>query len=147
MSKTRTFESDLAEVQSEMISVALEYVNGNASDIYIYCATEGGVFQFDPFFVVDGKVVERHKVPGVDASVPRQRSLIRFGTDQLLRLAASAKEHSRPLPTQIKIHYLVNGGAVDSSFEYVPQYTNSESLTAADMVERWQADVAAELSH
>ncbi|MEZ3161995.1 hypothetical protein AB1K54_15880 [Microbacterium sp. BWT-B31] len=137
-----SFEHDLADVQSEMIAAALEYVDGRASDVYVYCTTEGGVFQYDPFFVVDGKVAERHKIAGIDTSIPRQRALVKYGNQQLLRLKDAAKKYDRPLPTQIKLHYVVADGSLDASYEYEMQYTNHSSLTAADIVQEWQSEIS-----
>lgn len=142
MADNDSFEGVLADVQSEMISAALEYVDGRASDVFVYCTTEGGIFQYDPFFVVDGKVTERHKIAGIDTSISRQRSLIKFGNQQLLRLKDAAKKYDRPLPTQMKLHYVITDGSLDASFEYEMQYTNNSSKTAADMIQEWQWEIS-----
>lgn len=136
-----TFEEVLADVQSEMIAVSLEFGGAAVSDIYAYGATEAGVFAFDPFFVVDGVVAERHKLPGTDTSVSRQKALTHYGTEQLVRLAKAAREFERPLPTQLKLHYSVATRSLDSSYEYDLQYTNHPTLTISDLVERWQREV------
>lgn len=136
-----SFEEVLASVQSELISVSLEYSGDVASDIYAYCSTEGGVLQFDPFFVVDGVVTRRHKLPGVDTSIPRQRALVEFGNNELARLREAAKRFNRPLPTQMKLHYSSASRSLDAEYEYEPQYSNHPTLTTDELIEQWEAEV------
>lgn len=141
-----TFEAALADVQSEMVAATLEYAGDVASDLYIYGSIEDGAIEFDPFFVVQKEVVERHKLPGTDTSPARQDALLGYGIDQLSRLVDAGERFHRPVPTQLKLHYAVASGALDASYEYEPQYSHHPTLTTNDLVERWADEVRATLA-
>ena len=76
MTKYSSFEDVLADVQSELIAVSLEYAGSNVSAIFAYGAIENKTVQFDPFFVLNGTVVERHQIPEVDTSRERPQSCV-----------------------------------------------------------------------
>ncbi len=142
----QTFESLLADVQSEMIAAALEYADGAASDIYVFCSAEKGALYFDVFFVADGAVVESHKLPGIDTSIPRQKALIRYGGDQLDRLFEFGRETGQPIPTQIKMHYSVDTKSLDADFAYENLYSDHPNLHTTDLFAEWQREVQESLS-
>lgn len=140
-----SIEDLLADVQSELVGVSLEYVGDSASDIFVYASMENGTLFFDPFFVVRGELVAKSKVPGVDVSGPRQKSLVNFGTAQLKRLYDGCKELGVAIPTQLKLHYSVETRSLDSDFMYIPQYSNDASLHSIDLSKKWQSEVDSRL--
>lgn len=148
MSNMSSIEDLLGDVQSELISVSLEYAGGSASEIFVYASMENGTIFFDPFFdpffVVNGAVVTRGSVPGADTSIQRQKALVNYGTAQLQRLFDCYTERGLVSPTQLKLHYAVEQGALDSDLAYTPQYSDSASLHNIDLSKEWQAEIAAQ---
>ena len=140
-----SLEDLLADVQSELVDVCLEYVGDTASDIFVYASMENGTLFFDPFFVVQGELVAKSKVPGVDTSIPRQKSLVNFGTAQLKRLSDGCTELGVAIPTQLKLHYSAETRSLDSDFVYTPQYSNDTSLHNIDLSKKWQSEVQSRL--
>ena len=139
------FEAILADVQSEQIAASLEYSGDGVSDVCVYGSIEDGSTVFDVFYIVDRRVVDRNDLPGVDTSATRQLALIRYGMNQLDRLVEACTEFSRPVPTELKLHYSVSNRALDSVFEYEPRLSASASLHPNDFVEAWRAEVQTEL--
>ncbi|WP_415855454.1 hypothetical protein [Sinomonas sp. G460-2] len=144
MNENSDFEEVLADVQSEMVAASLEYAEGGVSDVYIYASTENGSMFFDPFFVVGGEVVGRGKLLNADTSIPRQRSLVKCGNAQLLRLWEAGTKSGRPVPSQLKLHYVVANGSLDAQYEYGPQYSNHWTLTVHDISGTWQDEIRGE---
>lgn len=137
----RNIEELLADVQAEMIGACLEYVGDAASDVFVYASMENGTLFFDPFFVVQGELTTKSKVPGVDTSILRQKSLVNFGTAQLNRLYEGCTEFDVAIPTQLKLHFSVGARSLDSDFEYAPQYSNDLSLHSIDLSREWQSEI------
>lgn len=144
MNEKSRFENVLSDAQSEMIAASLEYAGHGVSEVYVYASTENGAMFFDPFFVVGGEVVGRGKLLNVDTSLLRQRSLVKFGNAQLLRLWEAGAECGRPVPSQLKLHYVVASGSLDAQYEYGPQYSNHQTLTVHDISARWQNEIRGE---
>lgn len=141
-----TYEELLVEVQSELVAASLEYAGSGVSDVYIFGSTEQNTIFFDPFFAVDGRIYERHKVPAVDTSIPRQRALVKYGNKQLRRLVEASTEFNQPLPLRLKLHYEVAKRSLDSAFEYVPLVSATVGLTEQDISDQWRASLEAELT-
>ncbi|WP_415855458.1 hypothetical protein [Sinomonas sp. G460-2] len=145
MTEVTSFEGVLSDVQSELIGVSLEYAGTGVSDVYAHGSIEHNTVQFDPFFVIDGRVIERHNLPGVDTSGLRQRSLLQNGAGQLQRLRSAGETFGRPVPTQLKLHYVVASGSLDATYKYEAQYSNDPSVTTEDLVDQWQVEVQKQL--
>lgn len=141
-----SIEELLADAQSEMITVCLEYAGNSASDIFVYCSIENRTVFFDPFFVVHGHVVARESLPGVDTSIPRQRAMVKYGNEQLRRLYDAGKESGTAIPTQLKLHYSVQAGSLDAEFEYEPQYSHEATLDSSELSSIWQNEVQLSLA-
>ena len=140
-----SIEDLLADVQSELVGLSLEYVGDAASDIFVYASMENGTLFFDPFFVVQGVLVAKSKVPGIDTSIPRQKALVNFGTAQLKRLYDGFTELGVAVPTQLKLHYSAETRSLDSEFLYTSQYSHDTSLHNIDFSKKWQSEVHSSL--
>ena len=145
MTEITSFEDLLADAQSEMIAVSLEYSEGEASEILIFATADGGMFTFDPFFVVNGSVVERHKLSGVDTSLDRQRALLKYGNAQLIRLAEGSTSFGRPLPTLFTLRFNVSSRSLDAEYSYEPLCEGAPTTTPLSLREDWQREIQAGL--
>lgn len=143
----KTPEKLLSDLCSELTAVSLEYASGTVTDIYVYASLEAGFF-FDPFFAKGTEVVERHKLPGVDVSIERQDSLLDYGTDQLVQFAKAYSTLGRPVPTEIKLHYVIATGKTDMNLRYEPQWSNNPDLDVSvhSRSEEWLEEVQRKLA-
>ena len=58
---SKVFEDYFSELQADMVSICLEYVENRAQKIFIYCSFEEGLVSSDFFYKVANSVLERHK--------------------------------------------------------------------------------------
>jgi len=139
-SMSGTYEASLADLFSELVSVTLEYSGNAVTDIFIYASLEDGVF-FDPFFAIKREIFERHKLPGIDTSIDRQRALVKYASRQLEQFAEGCSKFSQPVPSQIKLRYVVATGRTDADLQYEPQWSNTQDVSFHDRSEEWQEQV------
>ena len=100
------FEHVFSDIQADMVSICLEYVEGRAETIFIYGSYESKVLSCDYFFKVAGNLYERHKLPeGYDVSVDRQKACMRILLDDMKKLISTCAEYEAEMPTEIKLIY------------------------------------------
>ena len=51
-----------------------------------------------------------------------------------------------PVPTEIKLHYVVASGKTDADVKYEPQHSMSATLSVFDIREAWMAEVGRSLT-
>ena len=56
------FEDKFMEIQIDMVSLAMEYVQNQAEKVYIYCISEEALQSYKVFYKINGIVVEMDKV-------------------------------------------------------------------------------------
>ena len=54
----KMFEDYFSEIQADMVSICLEYVEKRAEKIYIYCSFEDGMISSGFFYKVNSKINE-----------------------------------------------------------------------------------------
>ena len=59
---SKVFEDYFSELQGDMVSICLEYVENKADKIYIYCSFEERVISCDFFYCINGKVGRKHRL-------------------------------------------------------------------------------------
>ncbi|QIQ22194.1 DUF600 domain-containing protein [Zophobihabitans entericus] len=145
---TRTFEDYFSELQADMVSIGLEYINNKADYIYIYSACENNMFSFDLFYKINGKFLRIHKVNdagnGVNynVSMNRMMKVLEIGVDDLEKIYNLCKSHNREMPTEMKMVYNVQTGSFEAKYCYDLQYSNKENLISDDIFDQWFDEVA-----
>ncbi|KAB2927388.1 MAG: DUF600 domain-containing protein [Leptonema illini] len=146
----RQFEDIFGELQADMVSVALEYVENRANHIFIYCSNERGNRACDVFYVVNNVLLEKHKLNDVgragsdqvyDTSTDRQFRLLRIIDEDIQRIDTVCKEHGKEPPTQIKIAYDVARNKLRADFGYDEYYTNSPERSATTVLNEWFEEI------
>ncbi len=87
----KPFEDYLSEHQADMISIALEYVDSRADEVFVHAASEEGTSSFDVFYKINGKIVRKEEInsavnPGetkYDDSEERQDAMLDIGLDNI----------------------------------------------------------------
>lgn len=96
-------------MQTDMISICLEYVGNQADNIYVYCSCEDKALYFNVFYRINGVVAHKHKLNDIssryDTSPDVQRQVIKIGTDDLLAIYMLFADAGREMPTEMKLIY------------------------------------------
>ena len=136
------FEDQLMEIQSDMISLSLEYVENKAEIVYIYVVLEDGLVSFDVFYKIGGFISEKSDVneylsEKINDSDDIQFSLLEYGIEVAQKIEVLFKENSKEVPTEIRLVYDVKNNSLKSNYIYDAMYEKNEDLSVSDVFEAW----------
>ena len=136
------FEDQLMEIQSDMISLSLEYVENKAEIVYIYVVLEDGLVSFDVFYKIGGFISEKSDVneylsEKINDSDDIQFSLLEYGIEDAEKIEVLFKESSKEVPTEIRLVYDVKNNSLKSNYIYDAMYEKNEDLSVSDVFEAW----------
>ena len=136
------FEDQLMEIQSDMISLSLEYVENKAEIVYIYVVLEDGLVSFDVFYKIGGFISEKSDVneylsEKINDSDDIQFSLLEYGIEDAENIEVLFKENSKEVPTEIRLVYDVKNNSLKSNYIYDAMYEKNEDLSVSDVFEAW----------
>ena len=138
----RVFEDQLMEIQSDMISLSLEYVENKAEIVYIYVVLEDGLVSFDVFYKIGGFISEKSDVneylsEKINDSDDIQFSLLEYGIEDAEKIEVLFKENSKEVPTEIRLVFDVKNNSLKSNYRYDAMYEKNEDLSVSDVFETW----------
>ena len=138
----RVFEDQLMDIQSDMISLSLEYVENKAETVYIYVVLEDGLVSFDVFYKIGGFISEKSDVneylsEKINDSDDIQFSLLEYGIEDAEKIEVLFKENSKEVPTEIRLVYDVKNNSLKSNYIYDAMYEKNEDLSVSDVFESW----------
>ena len=138
----RVFEDQLMEIQSDMISLSLEYVENKAEIVYIYVVLEDGLVSFDVFYKIGGFISEKSDVneylsEKINDSDDIQFSLLEYGIEDAEKIEVLFKENSKEVPTEIRLVFDVKNNSLKSNYRYDAMYEKNEDLSVSDVFEAW----------
>ena len=136
------FENQLMEIQSDMISLSLEYVENKAEIVYIYVVLEDGLVSFDVFYKIGGFISEKSDVneylsEKINDSDDIQFSLLEYGIEDAEKIEVLFEENSKEVPTEIRLVYDVKNNSLKSNYIYDAMYEKNEDLSVSDVFEAW----------
>lgn len=144
---SKVFEDYFSELQGDMVSICLEYVENKADKIYIYCSFEERVISCDFFYCINDKVVRKHKLNDAinvelekfryDTSVERQKGVMNIINDDIEKLYKLCNEYKKEMPTEIKLVYDVVQNSLKAEYKYDLVYSNNIVKTADDIAMEW----------
>ena len=144
----RVFEDQLMDIQSDMISLSLEYVENKAETVYIYVVLEDGLVSFDVFYKINGVFVELHRVntvldTKVDDSDNMMFSVLRYGNEDIQKLIDVYQEYNREHPTEMWLVYDVQKNRLESRYSYEGRYEKDDDLELLPSLEfeKWFEEV------
>ena len=138
----RVFEDQLMDIQSDMISLSLEYVENKAEIVYIYVVLEDGLVSFDVFYKIGGFISEKSDVneylsEKINDSDDIQFSLLEYGIEDAEKIEVLFKENSKEVPTEIRLVYDVKNNSLKSNYRYDAMYEKNEDLSVSDVFDAW----------
>ena len=138
----RVFEDQLMDIQSDMISLSLEYVENKAETVYIYVVLEDGLVSFDVFYKIGGFISEKSDVneylsEKINDSDDIQFSLLEYGIEVAQKIEVLFEENSKEVPTEIRLVFDVKNNSLKSNYRYDAMYEKNEDLSVSDVFEAW----------
>ena len=138
----RVFEDQLMDIQSDMISLSLEYIENKAETVYIYVVLEDGLVSFDVFYKIGGFISEKSDVneylsEKINDSDDIQFSLLEYGIEDAEKIEVLFEENSKEVPTEIRLVYDVKNNSLKSNYIYDAMYEKNEDLSVSDVFEAW----------
>jgi len=139
------FEHVFSDIQADMVSICLEYVEGKADKIFIYGSYESNAMTCNYFYIVDGKLYKKSKLPaGYDVSIDRQKACMKILFDDMDRLISACAEYEADMPTEIKLVYDVKNNKLKADYQYDEIFSNTDE-NANDIFEKWYQEMLEEL--
>ncbi|MBO0589751.1 DUF600 domain-containing protein [Sporosarcina sp. E16_8] len=147
---SKVFEDYFSEIQTDMVSICLEYVEERAEKIYIYCSFEEGIVSSDYFYNINGKIVERHKLNDMlssgennyDVSVQRQSGVVKILNMDIKSVIKLCKEYNREMPTEMKLIYNIEENSLKAEYKYELVYSDDPVKTADDVAMAWFEEIS-----
>lgn len=145
----KEFEDKFTELQSDMISICLEYVEDRTDKVYVYASHEGGIISSSFFYLINNKYVECHKVndalesgdKGYDVSPERMLTVLQIINEDIEKIEVLCKEYGRDIPTEMKLIYDVKNGNFKAEYKYDLVYSNDEVKTADHIADEWFEEI------
>ncbi|MCM3005234.1 DUF600 domain-containing protein [Priestia koreensis] len=109
----REFEDQFSELQGDMISICLEYVEDQADEVYIYASHAEGITGSEIFYLINDTYVECHKVNDAvrdrdeqyDVSGNRQSMVLRILCEDIKKMKLLCIEYQQAMPIEMKLVY------------------------------------------
>ncbi|TDL32775.1 DUF600 domain-containing protein [Jeotgalibacillus sp. S-D1] len=153
----KEFEDYFTELQADMVSICLEYLDDKANMVYIYCSYEEGLISSDFFYKINGKVLERHKLNDAideednereisyNVSIERQRGVIKIINKNIEEIIHLCKKYNREMPSEMKLIYNVDTNKLKANYKYDLVYSDDPIKTADDISYEWFEKVQEEI--
>lgn len=151
---SKVFEDIFSELQADMVSICMEYVEEKAEKIFIYCSLEERVISNDFFYCINGKIVRKHKLNDAinikvvnfqyNTSSDRQKCVMNIINDDIEKIYKLCNEYERQMPTEIKLIYDVEKNSLKAECKYDLVYSNDPVKTADDIAMEWFEQIKSE---
>lgn len=153
----KVFEDYFSELQADMVSICLEYVNNKADMIFIYASNEFGQFSSDVFYKINDCIVEKHKLNSViqngggqskytyDVSKERQIAVLNICNENLRKIKDLCQKYNREMLTEMKLIYDVSRNKLEVQYSYEIKYTNDPVKTAGHIFDEWFEEMGGKL--
>lgn len=146
----KVFEDYFSEFQTDMVSTALDYVDGRADEVFIYGAYEDGASAFDVFYKINRKIVEKEKINDAlkaggrmhGALDERQSAMLNVGLDNLDSIYEKCEESGREIPTEMRLHYDAGSNKLRAKYRYDQVFLDDMDLLSGDVFDAWFQSVS-----
>ncbi|MEX0136650.1 DUF600 family protein [Bacillus nitratireducens] len=145
----KEFEDRFSELQDDMISICMEYVEDRADKVYVYASREEGIISGSFFYCINKKYVKCHKVNDAledgderyDVSPKRMLMVLRIICEDIEKIEELCKEYERDMPTEMKLIYDTKSGRFKAGYKYDLVYTNDDIKIADHIADEWFEEV------
>ncbi|AJG77744.1 TPA: immunity protein YezG family protein [Bacillus cereus] len=145
----KEFEDRFSELQADMISICMEYVENRADKVYVYASCEEDMISSSFFYLINNKYVECHKVNDAleneeekyDVSPERMFQVLQIIGEDIEEIETLCKEYEKDMPTEMKLIYDAKSGKFKAEYKYDLIHTNEDVKTADDFADEWFEEV------
>ncbi len=127
------FENSISEIQTSMISLALEFAGEEIETIYIYGAREKNVHAFDAFFKISNKIVRKESFNTEE----NQWKFLQLGSEDYEKFCNTFKKFNEYVPTQLKLIFDNKNKKASAVYCYDKFFSHREDLTPNDIFNQW----------
>ncbi|KKI92093.1 hypothetical protein WQ54_10945 [Bacillus sp. SA1-12] len=143
------FEDRFSELQADMISICMEYVEDRADKVFIYASCEEGMVSGKFFYLINNQYVKCHKVndalengeESYDVSPERMFKVLQIIGEDIEEIEILCKEYERDMPTEMKLIYDAKSGKFQAEYKYDLIHTNDDIKTADDFADEWFEEI------
>lgn len=128
------FEDKFMELQSDFISLCIEFAPKDISMVYAYCSIEETSRMFNAFFMRNGEIVETHQF-GYGFSYVA--NFLKIGTTDIGRIIELCKNYETKVPTEMKMVYNVCTGKYNADYKYDAVCPANSEKSAEDVFYEW----------
>ncbi|MGG0286149.1 immunity protein YezG family protein [Peribacillus butanolivorans] len=145
----KEFEEIFSELQADMISICMEYVEDRADKVYVYASCEEGIISSSFFYLINNKYVKSHKLNDAlengderyDVSTERGFMVLDIINDNVEKIKVLCEEYERDLPTELKLIYDTKSCKLQAEYKYDLIYTNDDVKTAHHIANEWFEEI------
>jgi hypothetical protein len=144
-----TFEDRFSELQADMISICMEYIEERADKVYVYASCEESIISSKFFYLINNKYVKPHKVNDAlangderyNVSSERQFMVLDILNEDIEKIKGLCMDYEKDMPTEMKLIYDVKSGKFKAEYKYDLVYTNHETKTARQIADEWFEEI------
>lgn len=146
----KVFEDYFSEFQTDMVGIALDYVDGRADEVFIYGAYGHSTSAFDVFYKINRKILAKEKINNAlkagghtyDAPNERQSAMLNTGFDNLDSIYEKCEEFGRKIPTEMRLHYDAGSNKLWAKYKYDQVFPDDMDLLSGDVFDAWFQSVS-----
>ena len=128
------FEDEFLEMQSQMISLCIEFAENRADKIYAYGSIEENSISFNAFFNIDGEIKTTNQIA---ADTDAIWDFLELGESDLEKLKQICAHHERPVPAELKMIYDCKSGTIDAKYKYESICSAKTGIDASEIFMKW----------
>lgn len=148
----KEFEEYFSEIQADMISICLEYVNNRAEKVYVYASCEGDISFSSFFYKINNMYVKKHNLNEAidegeeryDVSTDRQFAVLDIINEDIDKIKKLCIEYERDMPTEFKLIYDVQKNSLKAEYKHNLVYSNDPVKTANHIAMEWFEQIQSE---
>ncbi len=108
------FEDELTDIQSEYISLCLEYSGEGVDKVYAYIYQTPNARMFNAFYLINGQI----KAAGQLETDVDCDEFLAVGRDDISKIIDVCKKFDREIPNEMKLVYDINTHGFDAKMSY-----------------------------
>lgn len=126
------YEDVFSKLQSEYISLCLEYAEGKAEEVYAYLYRTDTMRMFNAFFRSGGRILAASQMQ----TTCNDEEFMEAGRDDISKLEEICREYEAELPNELKMHYDVKTGKYEANVSY-ENYSIKDKVTPMQVFMKW----------
>lgn len=130
----KIFEDEFMDIQSQIISLCLEFVGSRASKVYAYGSIEENSISFNAFFDIDGQIKTTNDIVSNTDAI---WEFLDLGELDLEKIKELCETYKRVIPTELKMIYDCVSGKFDSQYKYESICSAKTGIDSSDVFMKW----------